>query len=57
MTFNDITNTLAQYKETIWLIITWLAWSVTHILNKAKKWEKLTFKQHLIHLFISWFVW
>jgi len=57
MTFNEISQALASYKETIWLIITWLAWSVTHILNKTRKWETLSFKQHVAHIVISWFVW
>lgn len=57
MALNEITQTLAQYKDTIWLIITWLAGSVTHIFNKVRKWEKLTFKQHISHIVVSWFVW
>jgi hypothetical protein len=57
MAFNEITQYLAQYKETIWLIVTWFAWSVTHIFNKVRKGEQLTFRQHIAHIFISWFVW
>lgn len=57
MEVSQITQALAQYKETILLAVTWLAGSLTHIVNKARKWEKLTFKQHIWHLVISWFVW
>lgn len=54
---NDIIHTLSQYKETISLIVAGVAWSITHIVNKMRKWEAMTFKQHLTHLIISGFVW
>lgn len=54
---NEIITILTQYKDSIWLIITWFAGSITHIFNKIRKWEKLTFWQHISHLIISWFVW
>lgn len=54
---NDITNLLLQYRESIWLVITWFAGSITHIFNKIRKWEKMTFIEHISHIIISWFVW
>ena len=53
---NELTNILAQYKDSIWLILTWFAGSITHIFNKIRKWENLTFLQHMCHLIVSWFV-
>jgi len=52
---NGIIATLAEYKETIWLIIPWLAGSITHIFNKIRKGEKMTFMQHVSHMIVSWF--
>lgn len=53
---NEILTTLAGYKETIWLILTGFAGSITHILNKTRRWERLTLSQHVSYLVISWFV-
>ena len=47
---------LDSLKDTLWLVIMWFAWSITHILNKVRKGETMTFKQHFSHLVISWFV-
>ena len=57
MPINEITQTIANYKDTIWIILTWFTASITHIFNKARKWEKMTFSDHIYHLTISWFVW
>ena len=54
-TINEILQAMAWYKETIWLILTWTAWSITHIFVKISKWENMTFWQHFLHIFISWF--
>lgn len=47
---------IAQYKDTIGLILTWLAGNIAFIANKIRKWERLSFSQHISHLIISWFV-
>ena len=53
---DNILHLIAQSKETIGIILTWLAGSVTHILNKMRKGERLTFWQHIAHIIMSWFV-
>ncbi len=57
MAMNNIMELLSQYKETIWLIVTWASWSLAHMFNKSLKWETMSFREHMAHLFISWFVW
>ena len=54
---NELSSIVSQYKDTIWLILTWFAGSVTHIFNKVRKGEKMSFWQHFSHIIISWFVW
>jgi len=54
---NEIVANSWWLKESIWLIITWFAWSITHILNKTRKGEVMTLRQHISHIVISWFVW
>jgi hypothetical protein len=56
-TINEIIQIMSWYKETIWLILTWTAWSITHIFVRVSKWEKMTFMQNIWHLFISGFAW
>lgn len=52
----NITQVLTHYKESIGLIISWLWWAVTHILNRVRKWEKVSVTQSFAHIFSSWFM-
>ena len=53
---HEISQLIAQSKETIWIILTWLAGSVTHILNKMRKGQKMSLWEHISHILMSWFV-
>jgi len=55
--YNEILTITAQYKDAIVAIITWLWWSIAHVIHRWLNGEKMSFKQHLSHLFLSWFVW
>ena len=53
---NEITTHSASAKDVLTVMMPWFAWSITHILNKIRKGEKMSLLQHLSHLSISWFV-
>ena len=53
----EAANVAAHSKDTIALVMTWFAGSISHILNKVRKGEKMSFTQHISHIVISWFVW
>ena len=57
MPLNEIVNQTHNMRDTIWLLIAWVAGAITSILDKVLIWEKLSFIQIISHIWMAWFVW
>lgn len=54
---NEILTTLAGFKETVVLILTWFSWAVVHTIHKLAKWEEVPFRIWVYKTIACWFGW
>ena len=52
---HDITTALAQYKESISLIIYGFAWAIANIAMHIIEWKKLWIAETIANLIVAWF--